>query len=227
MRHPRLWWVAKSFTTIVKFHRDSCATNLLLKRTCASSSNRIVLRGRKENFAKCFVIYVAPSSRIVPSSKEYHERFEIFADLLSRWRYRGASRGHRHERTMHARGVIRRREENAKGGGMVERMTERAGGRGRAREVKKEGEVPFRRYVRYFVRGRVRKRDITRTLFHLRTRHHSISRPLRSVPFFLLPSSLRPVFHAFAPPSSQPSIRLHLTAFGETEPTPRITELSS
>ena len=128
---------------------------------------------------------------------------------------------------MHARGVIRRREENAKGGGVVERTTERADGRGREREVKKGGEVPFRRYVRYFVRGRVRKRDITRTLFHLRTRRHSISRPLRSVPFFLLPSSLRPVFHAFAPLSSQPSIRLHLTAFGETEPTPRITELSS
>lgn len=52
MRHPRLWWVAKSFTTFVKFHRGSYATNLLLKRTCASSSNRIVLRGRKENFAQ-------------------------------------------------------------------------------------------------------------------------------------------------------------------------------
>lgn len=177
--------------------------------------------------SKSSVIHVGPSSRILPSSKECRERFEIFADPLSRWRYGGASRGHRHERTMHARGVIRRREENAKGGGVVERMTERAGGRGRGREVKKGGEVPFRRYVRYFVRGRVRKRDITRTLFHLRTRRHSISRPLRSVPFFLLPSFLRPVFHAFAPPSSQPSIRLHLTAFGETEPTPRITELSS
>lgn len=48
----------------------------------------------------------------------------------------------------------------------------------------------------------VRKRDITRTLFHPPTR-----------------------FPRFCQPP--PSIRLHLAAFGETEPTPRITELSS
>lgn len=49
----------------------------------------------------------------------------------------------------------------------------------------------------------MRKRDITRTLFHPPTR-----------------------FPRFCQPP--PSIRLHLAAFGdETEPTPRITELSS
>lgn len=51
----------------------------------------------------------------------------------------------------------------------------------------------------------VRKRDITRTLFHL---FHPPTR-----------------FPRFCQPP--PSIRLHLAAFGETEPTPRITELSS
>lgn len=52
----------------------------------------------------------------------------------------------------------------------------------------------------------MRKRDITRTLFHL------VHPPTR--------------FPRFCQPP--PSIRLHLAAFGdETEPTPRITELSS
>lgn len=57
----------------------------------------------------------------------------------------------------------------------------------------------------------VRKRDITRTLFHL------------FAPVLLFHPPTR--FPRFCQPP--PSIRLHLAAFGETEPTPRITELSS